>query len=105
MSECPHCGNPSEVCSDPMAKWYPYRSICYATMARQAANETYDDLHKSRPYHDGQFENWGQERSERFPFHARDGVTIGVADRDLAPDDYFLGRPQQISEQTLGSLS
>lgn len=104
MEQCNHCGNPIAVCSDPNTKWYPQRTICYATMSTRAANAQYDELHESRPYHDGRFENWATERSARFPFHARDGVDIGVSTEDLTPDDFFLGKPVEINAETLGSL-
>lgn len=105
MNECARCGNPVDECSDPMTKWYPYRSVCYATMARHAADNTYDDLHKSRPYHDGRFEHWSDTRSSSFPFHARDGVAIGVSTEDRNPDDYFLGKPTEINAEALQGLT
>ena len=89
---CPECGNPREMCEDPesLAKWYPQRSICHATMQREAANRAYDKKHEDRPWHDGTWKRWAAEWSLDFPFHYRDGVTVWVSDQDLTPDDHFI---------------
>lgn len=59
-------------------------------MEREAAEAKYEALHKERPYHDGRFTSWGKTRTERHPYHFREGVTIWVDPRDLTPDDNFL---------------
>lgn len=88
---CTECGNPIEECSDPKRAWYPYRTICYATMARAAAQAMFDALHEAAPYHDGTFTRWSKKRTPQFPFgHTQgDGVTIGVAAEDFASWDKF----------------
>jgi hypothetical protein len=77
-------------CSDPQRIWYPQRSICFVSMENAAANARYDDKHRDKPYHDGQFKSWAKDRSPHHPYHARDGVTVWVHDEDLNPDDAFL---------------
>ncbi|WP_228941846.1 hypothetical protein [Nocardioides sp. Leaf374] len=56
-------------------------------MERAAALAKYQRLHEDRPYHDGTFTRWAEKRSDRFPYHHSDGVTVWVADQDYAPDD------------------
>ena len=89
--ECPDCGLPLEVCSDPKRKFYPFRRICYATMEREAAEAAYDALHNGEKagWHDGSFTSWVDERSKSHPYPARAGVSTGVAETDLAPWDHF----------------
>lgn len=60
-------------------------------MAQSAANRKYDALHESRPFHDGAFGEWSEKRSDKTPYHYRDGVTVWVSDLDLTPHDHFLG--------------
>lgn len=64
-------------------------------MEQAAADWRYDQLHKERPFHDGTFPDdpraWMKERSKSHPYHYRDGVTLWVAEVDLAPHDHFLG--------------
>jgi hypothetical protein len=70
---------------------YPQRDVCYATMEREAANAKYERLHKDRPWHDGTFSStWSSEPSSRYPYKYDMGVTIGVSETDLRPDDAFL---------------
>lgn len=88
--KCPQCGGDREVCGDPDVSWYPQRSVCYATMANQAANARYDAEHDDMPYHDGTFKNWGPKRSALFPFERREGVVIWVAPDDIDPDADWL---------------
>lgn len=89
---CPDCGNPLSECSDPERKWYPYRRVCYATMEREAAEVAYSTLHGAdtdAQWHNGTFASWSKERSAAHPYSASSGMSIGVADRDLAPWDKF----------------
>lgn len=87
--ECP-CGRPVAECSDPNRKWYPFRTICYATMEREAAAAALADLRgDTANYHDGTFADWAPKRSDEHPYPAGAGESIGVADRDLAPHDHF----------------
>lgn len=60
-------------------------------MEQAAAEWRYDALHKAKPYHDGTFTSWAEERSLKHPYHARDGVSVWVAEADLTPHDHFLG--------------
>lgn len=69
---------------------YPQREICYATMERDAANARYARLHSDRPWHNGRFQGWSKEPSTAAPYKYDMGVTIGVSDTDLRPDDKFL---------------
>jgi len=69
--------------------WYPYRRICYATMAREAAQASYRRLHKDLEWHDGTFTRWAKEPSAEFAYHIDAGVHIGVSRTDLAPWDKF----------------
>lgn len=61
-------------------------------MAQEAASWLYEDLHKDRPYHDGSFTRWSSERTVAFPYGARDGVDIVLAETDVAPHDLFTTR-------------
>lgn len=59
-------------------------------MEREAAQEAYETLHgDDAGYHDGTFTRWSGKRSAEFPYAAGSGVTIGVADSDVAPWDKF----------------
>lgn len=90
--ECSDCGRPVSECSDPARKFYPFRRICYATMEREAADAAYQALHDEESgaaFHDGTFTRWAGKRSASHPYAANAGVTIGVADRNLAPWDRF----------------
>lgn len=60
-------------------------------MESQAANALYAELHKAKPYHDGTFENWSADRTAAHPYKYDEGVTIWIAETDLAPHDHFLG--------------
>lgn len=87
--ECKNCGRSRSECSDHERPFYPFRTVCYATMEREAAGAMYGELHKEEPYHDGSFASWAKERSSSHPYHFGEGVSIGVADVDLSPDDKF----------------
>lgn len=54
-----------------------------------AAQAAYDDLHEAEPYHNSTFRSWSKTRTKSHPYFYSAGVTIGVADRDLSPDDPF----------------
>lgn len=58
-------------------------------MERAAAEAAYEKRHEKAPHHDGTFESWHKDRSTAFPYRYNEGVTIGVAETDLAPDDAF----------------
>lgn len=58
-------------------------------MERAAADARYAALHEDAPYHDGSFSSWAEQRSPSHPYHYSEGVTVGVAERDLAPWDKF----------------
>lgn len=64
-------------------------------MERAAAEWRYDQLHDAAPFHDGTFptdpDRWSATRTKDFPYHFKDGVTVWVAENDLAPHDHFLG--------------
>lgn len=73
---CPHCGNLRSVCSDPDVPWYPQRSVCYATAARELTGRRVRERYKSKP---------GTE-----VLHPTDGVSIWMAQDDLGTaDDFF----------------
>lgn len=55
------------------------------------------DLHEALPYHDGQYRNWGKERTASTPYRYDDGVTIWVANYDVDPDDKFL-TPEEVDD-------
>lgn len=78
------------MCTDPKAlELYPYRRVDYAAMAQEAASWLYENLHADKPFHDGTFKSWREERSASHPYHYRDGVTIAVAETDLLAHDLF----------------
>lgn len=90
---CKDCSRPAEECSDAERRFYPFRSVCYATMEREAAAAAYAALHEDEPYHDGSFTSWAEKRSRTHPYHALEGVKFGVADADLSPEDKFTTDP------------
>ncbi len=59
-------------------------------MEREAANAKWQALHDVRQWHDGSWTSWAETRSAEHPYHRDHGVTIGVAETDLRPDDRFL---------------
>jgi hypothetical protein len=67
-------------------------------MEIEAAQARYADLHEKAPYHDGKFESWAEKRSPDHPYHFNEGVTIWVAQTDLAPHDHFLGGVDRCEE-------
>jgi hypothetical protein len=86
---CGTCGNSVVDCADPDKVWYPYRRVCYATMERESSEARYKALHKDAEFHDGTFSHWSGKRTAETPVQMDEGVTIGVADRDLTPWDEF----------------
>lgn len=104
---CPDCGNPITECSDLNQRWYSYRRVCGAAMEREAASAFYGALHEDAPFHDGTFQSWAKERSRSHPYKYDEGVSIGVAKRDLAPHDLFTTKPDasptvSVAEQAPG---
>lgn len=99
--ECPQCHRPRSECSDPERDWYSVRTICFATMEREAAQAMYADLHADAPFHDGTFRNWSAKRNRITPYHFGEGVSIWVAPVDVNPEDDFLSAsfPQQPADQ------
>ena len=65
-------------------------------MDKVAAEARYDDLHDKAPYHDGTFKRWSAKRSDNFPYHCKDGVTIWAGSQDFNPDDKFLSAPEPL---------
>lgn len=62
-------------------------------MERLAAEAAYLALHEDEPYHDGTHTNWAKDRSREYPYHATEGVSVGVALTDLTPWDHFMTQP------------
>lgn len=71
---CPSCGNLRSVCSDPEVAWFPQRTVCNATAAREIVQR------RLRMGHDAA--GWGP--------HPTDGVGVWVSQYDLSPDDDFV---------------
>lgn len=67
-------------------------------MELAAANWRYDDLHRARPYHNGDRTRWAAEQSKDFPCHYRDGVTIFVTETDLNLGGAFLTHKTESEE-------
>lgn len=75
---CRDCGNLKSVCSDPLVPWYPQRSYCYATAAReQEWRQTRKVYKQPEPTDDAA--------------HITDGLAWWVSTHDLTPDDDFYG--------------
>jgi hypothetical protein len=72
---CPDCGNLRADCSDPDRPWFPQRSVCWATAAREVVARRLVAKHKQEP---------GEEP------HPLDGVKVYVSAEDLSPDDDFI---------------
>lgn len=68
-------------------------------MELAAAEALYDDAHEELAYHDGTFTRWAKERSKKFPFHYRDGVTLIVTRDDLSPDVDLFKKPKRWTPQ------
>lgn len=76
---CHDCGNLRSVCSDEALsdKWYPQRTVCYASAAKEAAWRAVGAHHKPKPDDHGS--------------HVTDGWGIWTSQFDLTPDDDFEG--------------
>lgn len=109
--ECPDCHGPRDECADPKKDWYPFRVVCYKTMAQEAVQAQYAGLHKDEPFHDGTFTRWSSERTFLHPFHFDAGVSVAVADHDVHPWDDFTSEknaspvPPLVAEQAPGEES
>lgn len=76
---CSECGNLKSVCSDPTIPWYPQRSYCYASAAReQEWRQTRKVFKHPEPTDDAP--------------HITDGLVWWVSQSDLTPGDDFYGR-------------
>lgn len=73
---CPSCGNLRTVCTDPEVAWYPQRTVCYATAARDVTVRKLAKRYEKSPP--------GTE------MHATDGVSVWVSTEDLTPEDDFV---------------
>lgn len=71
-------------------------------MELAAAQAKYADMHAERQFHDGSFARWSDKRSASYPYRYDEGVTIGIADSDLAPHDHFLGGARECPECASG---
>ncbi|GAA4123248.1 hypothetical protein GCM10022215_29710 [Nocardioides fonticola] len=92
QDSCPQCGRPREECGDPTKRWYPQRSICYATREAAAAQRMYDHLHAEKPFHDGTYSGWVKDFAPGAGkiYRYEDGASIWAAPVDLNPEDKFL---------------
>lgn len=79
---CPQCGNLRSVCSNPDGEsgqgFYPQRSTCYVTVARDAADRRWRERHKDAE----------PDEAGVLP---TDGTYVWASPLDLSPDDDFLG--------------
>lgn len=73
---CRSCGNLRSVCSNPDVAWYPQRTMCYATAAREVTTRRLTEKHKGR--------------KPGADLHPLDGMAVWVSDVDLTPDDDFV---------------
>lgn len=90
QDRCPHHGGPRSECPDEERDWFPQRQICTVEKQLKAAQRTYDEIHKDRPFHDGMERIWSDKWSELTPFRYDDGVTIWMSPVEINPDDDFL---------------
>ena len=74
---CGRCGNLRSECSRDDGIWYPQRSVCNATAARELTLRQFHAKH-------------GKTEATADDYHPADGVTIWMSDVDLTPDDDFL---------------
>lgn len=58
-------------------------------MERAAVEAMYDETHKDLAYHDGSFMRWAKERTDAFPYHYRDGVTLSISREEDTSEDIF----------------
>lgn len=89
---CRECGNLKSVCSDPTVQYYPQRSYCYASAARE---QIWRRTRKAYKHPD----------ADAAEPHITDGLAWWMSLHDLTPDDDFFGeaaltgRPQQPNGQ------
>ena len=92
---CASCGNLKSVCSDPTIPWYPQRSYCYASAAReQEWRQTHKVFKHPEPTDDAA--------------HVTDGLVWWVSQHDLTPEDDFYGKQSLLNggaQQPLGDES
>ena len=93
------CGFEHEECQDPCREFFVEQRVCYADMQLAAREARYDDMYGGK-FHDGTFKRWASERSERFPFGHRDGVTFNVVDHDTQPDALWVIAPTPVSRES-----
>lgn len=88
---CPTCGNLRAVCSDEAIsdQWFPQRSVCYATAAKEAAWRAVNGHHKPKPDDQGP--------------HITDGWSIWASPFDLTPSDDFGGALRLLGAPAPGS--
>lgn len=84
---CQWCGNLRSVCSRDDVEWYPQRSVCHATAARELVMRQFHDAHMV----DGPGGDRVSPQATAEEYHYTDGVSLWVSDIDLTPDDDFLG--------------
>lgn len=89
---CPLHGGPRSECPDDERDWFPQLHICYVEMQLEGAKGLYAELHRERPFHDGSFQRWSENRTPDFPFRFDDGTTVWLSPVDLEPGNDFLGR-------------
>lgn len=81
------------MCSDPETVWYPQREVCFATMAKKAAEKRTAVLRdeKNAHWHDLTFKKWGPKRdpANDLIYEAGWGETVYAAAVDIDPDDAF----------------
>ena len=75
---CPACGNLRSICSDEERSWFPQRSMCYATAARELTERRV----AKRYGHPDEKATSG--------LHPVDGMNVWAAADDLTPDDNFV---------------
>lgn len=63
------------MCSDPERDWFPQRTMCYPTAARELVGRRLLEKHKKAPGTDP---------------HPLDGMSVWVSQDDLTPDDGFI---------------
>lgn len=94
---CPQCGRDRSECADPDVDWYPQRSICWATVAREVAARKYREAYSRNQYHSGFFDFPSKEYDpELRPFSMFDGVSIWVSQIDHGEGGDFLPGADEI---------
>jgi hypothetical protein len=72
---CQQCGSLKSVCGTPGRDLYPQREECYVTAARDLTMRRVAKKYKKEP--------------NTAELHPLDGVSVWMADYDLAPEDTF----------------